>query len=186
MITSGKTKIIILSGLLIIFLCGFVLWKLNKDILLIWNSNNIDVKTGNSLTKDKVKIEFGNGVNTINRLNDTDLFKNRDKYFVLYDGRLREEMINDYGENDFLVTYNDTYYFSFRQFKSNRRHQHNYKFHFFEKADKIFLKVDIRGQDAMTFERPMIEISRAEQYRCNVPVDSAGIIYNMIELVNSE
>lgn len=95
-------------------------------------------------------------------------------------------MTNGYGENDFLVTYDDTYYLSFRQFKSNRRHQHDYNFHFFEEGDKIILQVSIEGQDAMTFERSMLEISPADQYRCNVPIDSAGVIYNMVELVNPE
>jgi len=179
-----KNKIILLSGILAIFLCGFGLWKLNKDFLLLWNSNNIEVRVDTPLTKDKVKIEFGNSVNTINRSTDSDLFNNREKYSVIYDGEPKEEMINEYGENDFLITYDNKYYFSFRQFKFNRRHQHDYNFHLYEKGDKIILQVNIKGQDGMVFERPMLDLSLADQYRCNVPVDSAGVIYNMVELVN--
>jgi len=178
-------KIILLSGLLIIIIIGgFGFRKLNRDFLLLWDSNSIDVKTDSPLTNDKVKIEFGVSVNTINRLNDTDLFENREKYLVLYDGKPKEKIINEYGENDFLVTYDDKYYFSFRQFKLNRRHQHNYNFYFFENNGRIFLRVDIKGRDGMKFERPMLDINLADQYRCNVPVDSAGVVFNMVELVD--
>ena len=175
---------IIIFGLLLLVAGGLGLWKFDKDFLLLWNSNSIKVTTDNPLTPDKVKIEFGISVNTISRSTDTDLFKRREKYTVLYDGDSKDEMINDYGENDFLITYDNKYYFSFRQFKFNRRHQHDYNFHFFPKDNKVFIRADIKGQDAMKFERPMLDISLADKYRCNVPVDSAGVIYNMIELVD--
>jgi len=54
----------------------------------------------------------------------------------------------------------------------------------YQKNGKILIKVDIKRKYAMKFERKMLDISLAEKYRCNVPVDSSGIIYNMIELVN--
>ncbi len=165
---------------------GLGLWKLNKDFLLLWNSNSINVTAESPLNTDKVKIEFGISVNTISRPTDSDLFEHRGKYTVLYDGKVKDKMINDYGENDFLITYDNKYYFSFRQFKFNRRHQHNYYFHFYQKDDKIFIRLNIKGQDAMKFERQMLDISLAEKYRCNVPVDSAGVIYNMIEFVDPD
>jgi hypothetical protein len=170
-------------GLLLLVAGGLGLWKFNKDFLLLWNSNSIKVTTDNPLTIDKVKIEFGISVNTISRSTDTDLFERREKYTVLYDGEAKDKMINEYGENDFLITYDNKYYFSFRQFKFNRRHQHDYNFHFYPKGNKIYIHADIKGQDAMKFERPMLVISLADKYRCNVPVDSAGIIYNMFGLV---
>ena len=179
-----KSRILIILGLLVFVVCGLGFWKLSKDFLLLWNMNSIKVTAENPLTVDKAKIMFGVSVNTINRPTDIDLFSNIEKYMVLYDGKKKDNMINDYGENDFLITYDNKYYFSFRQFKLNRRHQHSYKFHFFEKNNRIFIKVNIEGQDAMKFERPMLEIIQADKYRCNVPVDSAGIIYNMIELVD--
>jgi hypothetical protein len=181
-----KRRKLIISGLLILVIGGLGLWKFNKDFLLLWNSNSINVTADSPLTTDKVKIEFGISVNTISRSTDTDLFKRRDKYTVLYDGESKDKMINDYGENDFLITYDNQYYFSFRQFKFNRRHQHDYNFHFYQKDSKIFIRANIKGQDAMKFERPMLEISNADKFRCNVPVDSAGVIYNMIELVDPE
>lgn len=163
-------------------LCVIGLFKLNKDILLLWSANTIHVTADQPLNKEKVKIEFGISVNTINRETDEDLFFNREKYSVLFDGKEKEEMINDYGENDFLITYNNEYYLSFRQFKLNRRKQHDYYFHFFEKRDSVFVQVDIKGAYALSFERPMIRIAQAYEYRCNGKIDSTKVMYNGVEL----
>jgi hypothetical protein len=181
-----KRRILIISGLVILILGGLGFWKINKNYYAIWDKNSISVTADKPLTSDKVKIEFGISVNTINRSTDEDLFSRREKYTVLFDGKNKDNMINDYGENDFLITYDNKYYFSFRQFKFNRSHQHDYDFHFFQKDDKVFIRADIKGQDAMKFERPMHDISLADKYRCNVPVDSVGVIYNMIELVDPD
>lgn len=165
---------------------GLGLVELNKDFLLFWNANSINITTEAPLEANKVKIEFGISVNTINRVTDSDLFKNRGKYIVLFDGGPKEEMINDYGENDFLITYDNKYYFSFRQFKFNRRHQHDYNFYFRKMDNRVFVNVDINGEDDMKFERAMLLVSLADEYRCNVPVDSAVEVYNMIELVKPD
>ncbi|MBO4233364.1 hypothetical protein FO675_03435 [Riemerella anatipestifer] len=178
---KNRSRVIAL-GLLFLVAGGFIVYKLNKDFLLLWNSNSMKVTADSPLTKDKVKIEFGNGVNSINRTTDAELFSRREKYIILYDGKIKDKMMNEYGENDFLITYDDKYYFSFRQFKLNRRHQHDYKFHFYPKGDKIYIAVDIKGQDAMKFKRPMIDIKLVDKYICNTPIDSAGGICNMIEL----
>lgn len=140
------------------------------------------VTTSNTLKTEKVKVEFGIGVNTINRKNDKELFTNPSKYTILYNGKRQNEIINEYGENDFLITYDNKYYLSFRHFKFNRRHQHKYYFHFFENDNKIIVKVDIKGEDSMEFERPMIDKYNSENYRCNAVIDSAATMYNMIEL----
>ena len=149
---------------------------------MLWNSNKINIQTQKPLTDKKVKIEFGISVNTISRRNDLDLFSNRNKYLVIYNGEKENQIVNDYGENDFLITYDNKYYLSFRQFKFNRRHQHTYNFEFFEKMNDIYIKVNIKGQDRMRFERKMLLIKDAEKYVCNTPIDSAGGVYNMIEL----
>ena len=181
-----KRKTITIITILLFGLATIGLWKLNKDFLMIWNANNLSVTTDTPLTKDKVKIEYGVSVNTINRKNDLDLFADRSKYITLYDGQPKSRMINEYGENDFLITYDNKYYLSFRQFKFSRRHQHDYNFHFFTKDSKVYVNASINGQDQMKFERALLEISSASNYRANVPVDSAGTIYNMIELVNPD
>lgn len=174
--------LLFISGILILFLSGVGLQKANKNFLLLWNSNSLSVSAGSPLLADKVKVLHGISAASIDRPNDSELFKKTEAYSVLFDGTQKNTMINEYGENDFLLTYNDQYYLSFRQFKFNRRHQHDYNFYFFQKHDRPFVRVSIAGKDAMEFERPMIEISKAEHYRCNVPVDSAGYIYDMIEL----
>ncbi|GAA5021969.1 hypothetical protein GCM10011506_01850 [Marivirga lumbricoides] len=182
-----KRKILLIAEFLVLILGGLSLWKINKDYYVIWDNNNIiNVTVDDPLTADKVKSEFGISVNSINRSTDEDLFNKREKYTVLFDGDPQDNMINDYGENDFLITYGNEYYFSFRQFKFNRNHQHEYNFHFSKRDDRIFIRADIKGQDAMKFERPMIDIDLTDKYRCNVSVDSAGVIYNIIELVDPE
>lgn len=174
-----KKTFIILS---IVGIGIFGLLYLNKNLLLIWNFNQIEVSVENELSRNKVKIEHGISVNTINRANDLDLFKDREKNTIAFDGRPKSKIKNAYGENDFLITYDDKYYLSFRQFKFNRRHQHNYKFNFEKSEDNPILKVDIDGKDGMNFTRKMIKIEDAEKYVCNTPIDSAGTIYNMVEL----
>lgn len=166
----------------IILISGYGLWKSNRDFLLLWNSNTINVTAENPLKNDKVKIEYG--FNSINRKSDSEMFIDRKSKTILYDGERKTKLENKYGENDFLIIYDNKYYLSFRQFKFNRRHQHSYNFHLTNRNNKMILQADINGQDGMKFEREMIEIKKADRYLCNVPIDSAGTVYNMIELKN--
>jgi hypothetical protein len=167
-IKKVKKRIVFLLGLLILFVFG--LWKINKNYYPIWNSNNINVTADSPITTEKVKIELGFSANSKFRENDTDLFKMREKYTTLYDDGQKEIMINDNGENDFLITYDNKYYFSFRQFKSKWKHQHDYNFHFYQKDNQIFVKTEIIGQDALKFNSPMIDISLAGKYKGNEPL----------------
>lgn len=169
--------------LVLLVIAATLVWFGNNYTQLLWNANTVSVSTDNSLTPEKVKIEFGISVNTINRENDLDLFKNRDKYTIVFDGEEEDCVANEYGENDFLVTYDDKYYLSFRQFKTNWRSSHDYGFYLFMRNDSVFVRTEITGKNGMAFERVMLKIEDAAKYRCNVPVDSAGYIYNMIELV---
>ncbi len=173
-------KAILTLIILIVGALGFL--KLNNDFLMLWNSNKINIQAQKPLTNKKVKIEFGISVNTINRRNDLDLFSNRNKYLVIYNGEKENQIVNDYGENDFLITYDNKYYLSFRQFKFNRRHQHIYNFELIEKMNDIYVKVNIEGQDRMKFEKKMLLIKDAEKYVCNTPTGNISGVYNMIEL----
>jgi len=47
-----------------------------------------------------VKIKFG--WSSINRLNDKEYLMIK-KYIILYDGKIKDNMMNIYGENDFLI-----------------------------------------------------------------------------------
>jgi len=173
-------KRIIILGILIVGILAVL--KLNNDFLLFWNSNDVSVKTENPLTNEKVKIESGISVNTINRANDTELFTDRKKYSVIYDGKKKSGILNEYGENDFLITYDNEFYYSFRQFKFNRRNQHNYDFKFSKQANDVVMNVNISGKDGMAFERKMLKIKNAKNYVCNTLIDSVGTVYNMIDL----
>lgn len=181
-LTEMKVMKSILILTTIILISGYGLWKSNRDFLLLWNSNTINVTAENPLKNDKVKIEYG--FNSINRKSDSEMFIDRKSKTILYDGERKTKLENKYGENDFLIIYDNKYYLSFRQFKFNRRHQHSYNFHLTNRNNKMILQADINGQDGMKFEREMIEIKKADRYLCNVPIDSAGTVYNMIELKN--
>ncbi|WP_105461514.1 hypothetical protein [Escherichia coli] len=141
--------------LLTVIFCLTGLYSCNKNFLLLWDANNMYVSTRNNIDKDKVKIEFGINVNTINRETDAELLADRDKYAVLFDGSLKNKMINEYGENDFLITYDNRCYLSFRQFKTNRRHQHDYYFDFFNKNGNVFVTVEIKGENPLKFTRSL-------------------------------
>lgn len=155
----------------------------NQNVYPIWNANEFKISVVQPLDIKKVKIYFGISVNTINRDNDLDLFADMDKYEILFDGEKKADMINEYGENDFLITYDSKYYFSFRQFKLSPRNQHIYNIQLVEDSGEIVLKMNIEGVDEMKFTKTMIPIEYAEHYRCNTPINDAGTIYNMIELV---
>ncbi len=180
--SKRKRTLLILTTLFI--LGGVGLLKLNKDFLLLWNVNSIRVKTEKPLDKKKVKVRYG--FSSINRNSDEELFSDFDKEkgTLLFDnGNSQDKIPNEYGENDFLITYDEKYYLSFRQFKLNRRHQHNYIFDFYEQHDSIFIKVNIKGIDGMKFERQLLEIEYADKHRCNAPIDSTKILYNGVELL---
>lgn len=180
---KSKTIIFLLAVIVVIsFLC-FGVWFIHRNIYPLWNANVFNISAEQPLDEEKIKIYFGISVNTINRENDLDLFTNMEKYTTLYNGVENEKMINEYGENDFLITYDDSYYFSFRQFKTNWRAQHIYNIKINQQDGKPFLHIEIKGYEPMNFSRSMIAIKDAEKYRCNVPKEKAGNIYNMVELV---
>ncbi len=183
---KGKILAIIGLSLVTIIIIGF--WGLsNQGLIRIRNGNKVTVTTDNILSPDKVRIEYGISINSINRKNDLELFDNSKKYSTLYDGRNKNRPQTEFGENDFLLIYDDSYYLSFRQFiqtdfRSDFPTNHKYSFHFYEKDKIPFVIVKIEGEYEMDFKRPLIEKRLAAKYRCNVPIDSAGVIFNMIEL----
>ena len=183
-----KKKILIIVGLILLTIIVVGLWWFsNEGLIRVINGNKVRVTNDKILSTDKVKIEYGVCINSINRDNDLELFDSSKKYTTLYDGGNKNRPQTEFGENDFLLVYDNSYYLSFRQFiktdfKSDFPTNHNYSFHFFEKDNRPFVRVKIEGEEKMDFERPLIEKRLAAKYRCNVPVDSAGVMFNMIEL----
>ena len=136
-----KTKFKILSISLVLF-SALRIVNLNKNSLLLWNANKIKIITDQHLNSDKVKIELRiNGVS--------------ENYEVIFEGEQKIKIVNEYGENDFLVKYDNQFFTTFRHFKTNRRHQHNYNFYFHQKGDKVILKVNIEGIDELNIEKYM-------------------------------
>lgn len=144
---------------------------------LVFN-NSLSVHAGSGVSKSKIKIR--QGFFSINRKNDEELFKEPSK--TIFNGFEIGFLVTDYGENDFLVTYDDVYYFEFRHFITNRNDRHIYNFDLYKNNDTVFCKVNIYGVNGMQFTRPMQRISDAKDLCCNTLIDTTKNIYNMLEM----
>lgn len=152
-----KKTIIIILTVLAVFLSGLIFLIYNHHIQL-WNLNRIQVSVDKPLTSDKIKIEYGVSANYYNRFM-TGNIPNRDKYYLLlFDGEVKNEISCEYGENDFLITYDNKYYLTFRHFKTNWKRYHDYNFRLYLKENKIFIQADIKGFYNEIFEKPMLEL----------------------------
>lgn len=94
-IGESMKKIVIILFILTSGTIGLVC--LNKNLLMIWNANEIVVNVGPELSKEQVKIEHGISVHNSNRA----------KYATVFDGEPKRKIENEYGENDFLISYNN-------------------------------------------------------------------------------
>jgi len=121
-----------------LLLVVYSLWLLNRDFLMWWDTTSLNVYTDKQLFASKVKIEFVSGSKAI-----------------LYDGEEKHSVPQEYGENDFILTYDKKYFLKFRHFKFNRKHQHSYDFYFYKKGENIFIDVDIEGANDMEFTKEL-------------------------------
>lgn len=147
------------------------------------NNNNIYIRTNGELSIDKVKVK--NGFVSINRENDTELFSKNMK--TVFNGKDKGNLETIFGENDFLLIYDDKYYYSFRHFiETDFVHDfpkgHDYNFNLYKRNDTIFCDADIKGEIPMKFTRFMTEIKSAENRLGNTPKEKAGTIFNMKEM----
>jgi hypothetical protein len=128
----------------------------------------VSVYTGKSYNPDKVKIQFGESACIIIKENDSDLFKSNSRFYTVYEnGNPQRPIENMYGENDFLLTYDNSYYLSFRHIKTNCNPQHDYRFGFYWKEDGLTAKIKIEGAFPLEFEHRMIPIDSASYYDHN-------------------
>jgi hypothetical protein len=172
-----KTIIIALTFLTIIGVFG--LYKANYYLEFI-DFTSLSVKASDDLQSDKVNIK--KGFFSINRKNDAELFDNLNKTITIFNGQKTGLIKTDYGENDFLITYDNKYYFQFRHFIFNSHDKYSYNYILSKKADTIYIQADIKGNGGMKFIRPMHLISDTNKLRCNAPIDNKKTIYNMTEL----
>ena len=154
----------------------FLLFKFNERIKII-ELTSINVETENQLDIEKVIVY--QGYYTINRKSDAEMFGNK-YHEVVFNGNGTGKIKTEYGENDFLVTYDNKYYFQFRQICTNDNDYYKYNLKILKKANKIYLKADIDG--GMKFERQMNLISDAGKLRCNKIIDDEKSHYNGLEL----
>jgi hypothetical protein len=170
---KAKKWLLILS---IILISTFLLFKINQRIKII-ELTSINVETENQIYVEKVKIY--QGYYTINRENDAEIFN--DKFAkIVFDGKANGKIKTDYGENDFLVIYDNKYYIQFRQICTNHNDYYQYNLKLYKKSSEIYLSADIDG--GMKFDKPLNLISEAKKLRCNEKIDIEKGIYNGIEL----
>jgi hypothetical protein len=171
---------ILLKNRILIVVCFvlvtvFAFFQINKIIKII-ELTSINVKTETPLNIETVKVY--QGYYSINRKSDAEMFNDTSNQ-VVFDGKGNGKIKTEYGENDFLVTYDNKYYFQFRQFCTNSNDYYKYDLKVFKKANKLCLKAVIDKE--IKFERPMNLMSDAKKLRCNKIIDEEKGYYNGIE-----
>ena len=151
------------------------------------SEHHIIVGAAEGLSTEKVEIRYG--FTSINRKNDQELFSANLK--TVFNGKDKENLETDFGENDFLLIYDDAYYYSFRHFiltdfQGSYPAPHEYNIELFMQHDSIFMTANITGEQPMEFTRPLIEKEKAAQFRCNTPIAKAGVMFNMKEMEEKE
>jgi hypothetical protein len=97
------------------------------------NQNSLEVTTSTDLNIQDIKIELSIwGSDVVDR--------------VMYENGSIEIIPEEYGENDWYLSYKNKHT-SFRHFKTNNRADHDYDFHFFEENDTVKCKINIDGHN---------------------------------------
>lgn len=132
-------------------------------IVIKEDQNKLFVTVDNSLTSDKIRID--NGFYSINSGSDENLIKLGLDTTVYSDNKAKSfETIC--GENDFLVLYDNQFYTVVRHFIPNDFYDgmpkpYKYNFDFKKIGDKIYLTLNIEGQDGEKIERELVNVSDA-------------------------
>jgi len=154
------------------------IYKIGIQIGII-NANKLIIHTANSLSENEVIII--KSFFSINRINDSELFDSYKESDVVYKSENKKTLVTEYGENDFLIIYNQKYYYQFRYFKTDDIKNNKFTFDFSKKDTNIIIQVTIEPKQ-MNFEGKMNLTSNAGLFKTNIPIDNAGSNYNMREL----
>ena len=127
----------------------------------IHERNIVVVKADAAIDLAKIKIEHYKRDTSIRNYTDAFYLKNRDNNSTVYEKGTISQVPNNYGENDFLVTYKDSLYVHFRQFKTNRQNQHTYHFSFTKEKSSYFVAIDITGKNNLATKLKLIPIHQA-------------------------
>lgn len=124
-----------------------------KQIALLFKTDVISVKTTNDLHTDKVQIKFAdNAVNTTN-------------YNVVFDGDKKVNLSQGMNENDFIITYNDSLYHTFKHQKNDKKVKHFYYFKLYKKNNQVLLAITI-------------DSNIKERYTCVMSSIKKGSVFN--------
>lgn len=166
--------------IVLIILIGAIIYGYKKSVDFgMINANKIRINVSDNLDFDKVKIV--QGLFTINRKTDKEMFFDwRKDDIIVNNGKVRRPK-TEYGENDFLVIYDNRLYFEFRHFKFDDIQDNVYSFGFQQTDSGLLLHVKIDPKQ-LEFTKRMNLINDADNLRTNCPIDSSKVIYNMIEL----
>ena len=77
-------------------------------------------------------------------------FDEQDIETLIFNGETKKTIPEEYGENDWQVSYQNKVFAEFRHFKTNFWHDHHYKFVFRKSDGYIECWVTIDGPDSMT------------------------------------
>lgn len=106
--------------------------------------NNITIANSPQFSNNKTKVYYGNvSMNNSDSMNIA-LLSNSQK---IYNGYFSTWIPYNYGENDFLITYDNTHYGIFRHFKFNWYESYTYDITIFEKDGIVKCIVTIKGKN---------------------------------------
>jgi len=148
-----RKKKIILISLLFLFLLFIIpkyfIPKNIEGIAHFVNQNSIEVSTDEKLNRELIKIEL---FISVTDFKNVEIFNKASEY----------KIPKGYGKNDWNLSYDGKYFGTFRHFKTNNWHDHNYSFHFYQNENEIKCDVQIDGPDKMTLT---VDLKNGEKSR---------------------
>ncbi len=100
------------------------------------NKNSLELEMHDGLELDKLQLSIS-------------ITATEYKDEIIFDGKSKHTIPKEYGENDWYISYDNKYSTSFRHFKTNNWHDHNYSFNIRRQGDGIVCNVKIEGPDRM-------------------------------------
>lgn len=163
-----KSKVKTIFVIAILLICGSIIYLFTQK-----TDNKIILQVSNGLNLELVKIQYG--FYSGNKTNDKTLVEVGLKQ-VVFENCKPVSFETICGENDFLITYGDEFYFKVRHFIPNNftdamPEPHEYHFNLKETSEGIELFLEIIGQDGMTITQKMARISEAESNQQGKPIN---------------
>jgi hypothetical protein len=100
-------KKLLISVCLLLLVPG--LFYINKNYFKIWDDNSFVVSTDKNISKNKIKIEYGEYPKKASRKNDQEVF-NYKSNILLFDGEKERNVPFDKDNSFFLISYDNNYY----------------------------------------------------------------------------